>query len=122
MFGFDKWEQPVRRLPIAIVLLVAPGAVLAEVTSREFEVPSLDIQDMACVDVQAALSASGSAVLRRPSTRIDGVVLYDRYVAAGSACRMQDIAVRAAVPTSDAKSPHACKVMQCKEPGRSMSR
>jgi hypothetical protein len=110
-----------RGLAIAIVLVVAPGAVLADATSRP-EVRRLDIRNMSCHDVQAALGASGTAVLRRPSIRIDGIMLYEKYVAGGRDCRMQDIAARVAVPTSDARSPHACRVIQCKEPGRSEAR
>ena len=66
---------------------------------------------MSCAEVQAILKREGVAILRYPSKKNPGMILYDRYVRDGGQCEPGDIGKPAYVPTRDKKS---CRVNVCK--------
>ena len=70
---------------------------------------------MTCDAVQTLLEESGAAILSWKSTRGSSLPLYNRYVRDSRACKSNEVAVFANVPTKDDR---ACTVRKCeiKEP------
>ena len=69
-----------------------------------------DIAGMSCSRVQGIVRADGAAILRYPSPRNPSLTLYDRYVAHGGYCQIDEEAVASFVPTKDTAS---CPVLKC---------
>lgn len=90
---------------LLLALCMTLGASQAMAISR------YNSTSMTCAAVQDLLRAEGAAILRHQSRRVPGLMLYDRYVAAGSYCPFAHVAERATVPTADARS---CPVLNCK--------
>jgi hypothetical protein len=63
-----------------------------------------------CASIQSVLVEDGSAILRYPSKRVGGLVLYDRYVGDSRRCDRNKIAVWASVPAKDDRT---CRVIAC---------
>jgi hypothetical protein len=88
-----------RKILIACALL---GASLPSAAA-----PVYTITGMQCSQVQAAIQAEGSVILRWRSKR--GMTLYDRYVSDRRFCRPGEIVSFASVPAGD----QACTVKKC---------
>jgi hypothetical protein len=86
---------------LAASLLVATGIAAAD--------PAVNATQLTCVKVQAAIRASGSAIVHysKPGA---GNRLYSRYVSDSRFCDSGETAVFARVPTADNKS---CPVKRC---------
>ncbi|CAG0977216.1 MAG: hypothetical protein F9K19_25530 [Rhizobiaceae bacterium] len=69
-----------------------------------------DIAGMSCSHVQGIVRAEGAAILRYPSPRNPSLTLYDRFVAHGGYCQIDEEAVAFFVPTADTAS---CAVLKC---------
>ena len=70
-----------------------------------------NISTMSCAKVQSIVASQGAAILRYPSKRNPGLILYDRYVRNSGFCEPGDYAKPASVPTAD--NPR-CRVRHCK--------
>ena len=89
------------------LLLAGPMLLIAFAASAD---PSYTITNMSCAKVQAAVKASGSAILHYRSSRNPGLPLYGRYVSDRRFCASGQIISFASVPTADDSS---CNVRQC---------
>lgn len=85
--------------------------VLSLVASEAHAISRHDIAGMSCARVQAIVRAEGAAILRYPSQRNPSLTLYDRYVAHGGFCAVNEEAAVAFVPTADRDS---CPVLKCR--------
>ncbi len=70
-----------------------------------------EISGMSCSRVQGIVRADGAAILRYPSPRNPSLRLYDRYVAHGGFCQIDEEAAPEYVPTADTGS---CPVLKCR--------
>ena len=70
-----------------------------------------NVNTMSCADVQSIVASQGAAILRYPSKRTPGLVLYDRYVRHSGFCEPGYYAKVGFVPTRD--NPN-CRVRHCK--------
>ena len=89
--------------------------VAAAFSLLAFEAQALtryDIDNMTCAQVQALVTADGSAILRYRSTRNFSLPLYDTYVSSQRSCNNDAVALRTGVPTTDKKY---CPVYKCVE-------
>ena len=59
---------------------------------------------------QVSVINEGAVILRYPSTRVQGMTLYDRYVTRSAMCAPHEYAERAYVPTRDTDR---CPVLNC---------
>jgi hypothetical protein len=58
-----------------------------------------------CVELTATLQSEGKAVLRwQPSSKIDGMMRFEKYVAERRMCGVGNLAIVTKVPTSDTKT------------------
>jgi hypothetical protein len=71
-----------------------------------------DIDNMTCAQVQALLTADGTATLRYRSKRTFSLPLYDTYVSGPQSCSNSEVALRTGVPSTDKKY---CPVYKCVE-------
>ncbi len=92
-----------------LAALLGGLAVLGTVTHTN-AIERYDAAKMTCPALQALLAAQGKAVLRTPSSRVPGMMLYDVYVARRQACTGQTWPRRRHVATSDVES---CPVYHC---------
>ncbi len=83
---------------------------LSLVASDAHAISRHDIAGMSCSHVQGIVRAEGAAILRYPSPRNPSLILYDRYVAHGGFCQLDEEAASAFVPTADTAS---CPVLKC---------
>ena len=98
------------------LLMTLPFALLAgSATAMEKHMS----MDMTCAEVKAALQSEGKAKMMWPSRKVEGMMRYGTFVGGRHMCKMQQIAIRARVPTSDTKN---CMVVQCSQYGRSVSK
>lgn len=70
-----------------------------------------EIAGMSCGRVQETVRAEGAVILRYPSPRNPSLTLYDRYVAHGGFCQIDEEAAAAFVPTADTPG---CRVLKCR--------
>jgi hypothetical protein len=103
-----------RRSMIAVPLLLAAGTAAADMADYRAGMPRYFISNKTCEQVQALLQSSGKAVLYWNGRR-EGMMRSGMYVHGRQACRMQQIAVKATVPTSDTRS---CRVIACNGDGK----
>jgi hypothetical protein len=89
--------------------LVFAGAVFLVASGASAD-PSYTITTMTCARVQAAVRASGSAVLHYRSPRNPNMPLYGRYISDSRFCDSRNTVTFASVPTADKKS---CPVKKC---------
>ena len=90
--------------------------LLATIALIVFCLPALainkyNVNTMSCAEVRSILKKEGAAILRYPSKRKPGMILYDRYVRDGGLCEGGDIGQPAFVLTRDKKE---CRVNVCK--------
>jgi hypothetical protein len=109
-----------RHLLMMLPLLFAATGAEADMASYSAKMPRYDISNMTCDEVHAALQSSGKAVLWWHNKA--GLPRYAKYIDPGQACKMEQYKTRTAVGTTDAKSPHACRVIQCSNYGRPPAR
>ena len=111
-----------KRFLFILPILFAAGAASAEdmtthaMAAYSANMPRMDISGMDCAELQSAMQSHGKAILWWHSKT--GLPRYGKYVSSDAACKYQQMRFRAAVGTSDAKSPHACQVIQCNGYGR----
>jgi len=77
---------------------------------EEHAISRLNVAGMSCDSVRTAVRSEGAAILRYRSPRNPSLTLYDRYVAHGGFCQIDEEAVYATVPTADDTS---CPVLKC---------
>lgn len=94
-----------------IALLALAASILLPIPAQA--ISRVETMGRTCGQVKALLQNEGAAILRYPSKRNTGIVLYDRYVANRHSCVMGEITERASVPTSDTGS---CPVLKCYRP------
>jgi hypothetical protein len=95
-----------KRTELAMKKLLLAGAMLL-VAIPAFADPAYTISNMRCPQVQAAVQASGSAILKWRSK--SGLPLYGRYVSDRRFCRSGEIISFASVPAAD----KSCNVKKC---------
>jgi hypothetical protein len=88
------------------ILLAGPMLLIAAAASAD---PAYTITNMSCASVQAAVKASGSAILHYRSKRNPGLPLYGRYVSDMRYCKSGQIISFASVPAAD----KVCNVRKC---------
>lgn len=87
-----------------MVVVAAFAASPASAISR-YDTPS-----MTCAAVQESIDREGAAILRYPSTRVNNMTLYDRYVRNSRQCDFGEKAETTTVPTRDQQN---CPVYHC---------
>lgn len=97
--------------PSRLALLALLVSVLLPIEAQA--ISRVETMGRTCGQVKALLENEGAAILRYPSKRNTGMMLYDRYVANRHACLMGEITQRATVPTRDTGS---CPVLKCHRP------
>lgn len=65
---------------------------------------------MSCGEIQNTIARQGAVIFRYPSTKVKGMVLYDRYVRNDWQCDRGYAAMKTTLPSRD--SP-ACPVLNC---------
>jgi hypothetical protein len=88
------------------------GAFLLAAMAAASAQERVDINGMACAEVQAVLKKDGTAILRYRSTFNLSLPRYDRYVAGQKNCAPGEIASRTGVPSTDKEY---CPVYKCVE-------
>ncbi len=88
----------------AVALLAISSASPALAISR------YNSLSLTCDAARQKVINEGAAVLRYPSTRVQGMTLYDRYVTRNEQCDAHEYAERSYVPTRD--NPR-CPVLNC---------
>lgn len=83
-------------------------AVIA--ASPSYAISRYDMPSMTCTAVQEAIDREGAAILRYPSTRVNKMILYDRYVRSSRQCDFGERAQQISVPTRDQPN---CAVYRC---------
>ncbi len=89
---------------IISILALALSAGAAQAISR------YDSTKLSCARIQAIIDSQGAAIMRYPSTRVRGLVLYDRYVRNGALCMVGEAATLRYIPAADTKR---CPVYAC---------
>lgn len=88
---------------VIIAVSLAASILPANAISR------YNTQQMQCHAVQQRVRAEGAAILRYRSPRTN-MTLYDRYVAHGGYCDVDEYAKLEVVPTADTRR---CRVLKC---------
>ena len=88
------------------ILLACPLLLVSFAASAD---PAYTITNMSCAKVQAAVQASGSAILHYRSKRNPSLPLYGRYVSDRRYCHSGEIITFASVPAAD----KSCTVRKC---------
>lgn len=91
-------------------MLLAIG--LSLVSLQAHAISRYNSLSMSCARAQAVVRQEGAAILRYHSTRNPNLPLYDRYVANGGYCQIDEYAKVDYVPTSDAAN---CPVLKCEQ-------
>ncbi|ODS56564.1 MAG: hypothetical protein ABS40_07040 [Agrobacterium sp. SCN 61-19] len=87
---------------IAALLLAQPALAISRYNSTA----------LTCDQVRQRVLNEGAVILRYPSTRVQGMTLYDRYVTRSAMCDPHEYAERAYVPTRDTAR---CPVLNCQD-------
>jgi hypothetical protein len=90
---------------VAILIFTASASAAAALTMSRY-----DTRQLSCNRIQAILKSEGTAVLRYPSPRNPGNIIYDTYSAKSGKCKTGGFGKRATVPAANTKS---CKVFRC---------
>ncbi|MBP1850651.1 hypothetical protein [Rhizobium halophytocola] len=86
---------------MAGVLLAGPAAAISRYQSKSLN----------CEQARQTIRSEGAVILRYPSTHVQGMTLYDRYVRDNAQCDPHEFADWVTVPTRDAPK---CRVLACK--------
>lgn len=89
------------------IVLVAVASLCA---SNAMALPRYNAEAMTCSAVHDKIAKDGAVVLQYPSSKVNGVDDYNRYVSSAAGCMEWGTTSKASVPTSD--DPH-CKVQYC---------
>lgn len=109
------WRRSRERKGIVRMKTMVSISLLAVALFTATEVSAIsrhNIGSMSCAAVQGILEREGAAILRYPSTRVQGMTLYDRYVADGRYCSSDEYGKRATVPVGDTAN---CPVLRCEK-------
>ena len=87
-----------------IALCLAATALPAHAISR------YNSMRLSCDEAQSRIKDEGAVILRYQSKRVQGLPLYDRYVAHGGYCQPSEYAKLEVVPTADT---NRCRVLKC---------
>jgi hypothetical protein len=87
-------------LTIATTVLAEPALAISRYNSTA----------LTCDQARQRVINEGAVILRYPSTRVQGMTLYDRYVTRSAMCAPHEYAERAYVPTRDTDR---CPVLNC---------
>jgi|GEM_PF-2918691 hypothetical protein len=101
--------RPVRARALPLLALAAAVLLPAEALA----ISRIETMRATCGEVKSRIDREGAVILRYPSRRSPGHVLYDRYVADRHSCVMGEVTERAFVPTRDTPS---CPVLKCFRP------
>lgn len=97
---------------VALVFILA-ASTQAQAISR------YNSTQLTCDSVRQRVLNERAVILRYPSTRVQNMTLYDRYVTRNAECAPHEYAERAYVPTQDTER---CPVLNCQDydprPGR----
>ncbi len=88
--------------------------MVSAVSLPAYAISRYDTKTFTCNEIQSIVKRDGAAILRYPSTRNAGIILYDRYVSTGLQCEYNKRPVFRTVPTSDNAS---CAVTSCRSGG-----
>lgn len=88
--------------------------MVTAVSLPAFAINRYETKSYSCDQIQSIVKREGAAILRYPSPRGTGAVLYDRYVATGLQCEYNKRPVYRTVPTRDNAS---CAVTSCRSGG-----
>lgn len=91
------------------VFTLATMAVLAG-TAPALAISRVDTLGLSCAQVQNVVRSEGAAILRYPSERNPGHILYDRYVRNRHSCLLGQLTERDFIPAADTRS---CVVLRC---------
>ena len=97
-------ENEMRNFLIALIVLTVSTGSAGAISRYE----SLKLS---CARVHSIIASQGAAIMRHPSTRVRGLVLYDRYVRDGTLCEVGEAAYLFYIPTKDTKN---CPVYACR--------
>jgi hypothetical protein len=90
-------------LGLCMMLLSADAHAISRYTSTS----------ISCDQVQAAIAQDGAALMQHRSTRVSGLLLYDRYVSDRRFCPSHQVTEMTYVPSADRGS---CPVRHCVDP------
>jgi hypothetical protein len=107
-----------KRLLVALPFLLLAGAASADMANSSAGMPRYDISGMSCAEIRAALASDGSAILRWPSSKVDGMMRYQRYISPNGSCKMQMIKAMTTIKASDG----SCRVATCNQYGKAPQR
>ena len=96
----------------AIALIGLGAAVTAASVLPAEAITRLRSDQNSCSTIQNTLQRDGAAVLRYPSSRNPSIMLFDRYVARNTQCRLGQELKRKSVPAADTAS---CRVYVCED-------
>jgi hypothetical protein len=107
-----------KRLLFALPLLFVANVARADMASYNADMARHDISNMTCAEIRAALDSSGSAILRWPSSKVDGMMRYGKYMSPDRSCKMQQIKAMTTIKASDG----SCRVATCNQYGKAPQR
>lgn len=96
-----------RKSATAIIAGVTGAVILA---TQAHAISRVNTAGKTCQAVQNIVAAEGAVILRYPSKRGTGNILYDRYVSSQRFCVGGDVTERFFVPTADTAN---CRVKRC---------
>lgn len=103
---FRKLDRMRKPLLIATTIVTLAAATLpAQAISR------YQSTGMSCAAIQDVISKQTAAIMRYPSKRVPGLVLYDRYVKNGNYCDSGEVTETVTIPSRDGQ----CPVYHCIE-------
>ena len=76
----------------------------SEINGETAAIDRHDTSRMTCAQVTATLQSERKAILRYPSSRVPGLIRYDKYVPDRNACSAGQLPIMSNVPTTDTKS------------------
>lgn len=94
--------------------MILTAIMVAAVSLPAYSINRYDTKSLSCQEVQSIVKRDGAAILRYPSARGTGTILYDRYVATGLQCEYNKHPVYRTVPARDNAS---CAVTSCRSGG-----
>lgn len=87
-------------------------AAFAAIASSANAISQYNPAGMSCASTKASIERDGAALLRYPSRRTSGLVLFDRYVGSGNSCTGFGELTASSVPTKDDP---VCSVSLCRQ-------
>lgn len=91
------------------IALISTSLSLALIASNAAAISRYNSPGLSCEKLHGILASEGAAVFRYPSTRVKGLMLYDRYVRNDFYCDPHQIAERVTIPSANGE----CPVLHC---------